>query len=211
MASLGYEQFDPLFEPCPATVPGYLVLLNLHTDAPAIVEQVRSAVEAAGRDADRLIMSMLSNQNWRVQLVGATAALIAQSQSSVEALWSALDRPCWTSPQLAAVASRMDRDFLAHARPRLESGCQMQADGMAEMSMLERHSAQGPQSLLGHSAKLAAALAALCASEGAADPWITGLLSRPDLKSVIEADVDDAASIALDWRDQMDRLIANRD
>lgn len=35
--SLNLEQFDALFEPGPATVPGYLVLLNLKdTDAPAL-------------------------------------------------------------------------------------------------------------------------------------------------------------------------------
>ncbi|MEO7691783.1 MAG: hypothetical protein ABIS51_21045 [Sphingomonas sp.] len=197
-----------MFEPGPATIPAYLVLLNLHDDnAPAIVNQLREAVAASGDEVEDLIDGMLASPNWRVQIIGATALLIAPSANGITALWSALDRPCWTSPQLAAVASRLDPDFLAQARLRLESGCKQDVAEAAEMPWPARHVALGPLSLDSHSAKLAASLAALCGREEGASVWLTPLMARADLKAFVDLDVDEAASIALDWRDEIDRLI----
>jgi hypothetical protein len=197
-----------LFEPGPATVPAYLVLLNLHDDdVPAIVDQLREAVAASGDKVEGLIERMLANPNWRIQIVGAAALLIAPSVNGITALWSALDRPCWTSPQLAAVASSVDPDFLAQAKLRLERGCKQHV-AEAEMPWPARHVALGPLSLDSHSAKLAASLAALCAREEGASIWLTPLMARADLKALIDLDVDEAASIALDWRDDIEGLIA---
>lgn len=208
--SAGFEQFDPLFARGPAPVPGYLVLLNLHShDVPAIADQLRDAVAASGDRVEDLIEHMLATPNWRVQIVGAAALLITASSNGIKALWSALDRPCWTSPQLAAVASRVDRDFLAQARLRLDRGCKQDVAEAAEMPWPARHSALGPLSLDAHSAKLAASLAALCAREEGANLWLTPLLARADLKALIDLDVDGAASIALRWRDEIDRLIVS--
>lgn len=208
--SFGFEQFDPLFEPGPATVPAYLVLLNLHDDdVPAIVNQLREAVAASGDKVEDLIGRMLATPNWRVQIIGAAALLIAGSSNGIRALWSALDRPCWTSPQLAAVASRVDPDFLAQASLRLERGCKQDVAEAAEMPWPARHVALGPLSLDAHSAKLAASLAGLCAREEGASLWLTPLMARADLKALIDLDVDEAASIALDWRDEIDRLFVS--
>jgi hypothetical protein len=197
-----------LFERGPVRVPAYLVLLNLHgDDTPAIVNQLREAVAASGDKVEELIARMLATPNWRVQLIGAAALLIAGSSNGIKALWAALDRPCWTSPQLAAVASRIDPAFLAEARLRLECGCRQDVAEVAEMPWPARHSALGPLSLDSHSAKLASALAGLCAREGGASSWLPDLMARPELQALIDLDVDQAASIALHWRDEIDRLI----
>lgn len=151
---------------------------------------------------------MLAHANWRPQLVGATALLLAPSEEGIKALWSALDRPCWASPQPAAVASRVDSDFIAKARHRLEEGCPMRLEEAAKMSMIERHSALGPTSLDAHSAKLASGLAALCKQDCSGETWLAVLFERADLSVAIDSDVDNAASIALHWRDGIDGLIA---
>jgi len=203
-----FDEFHVLFEPGPATVPGYLVLLNLRDHAPAVIDQLRQAIDACGDRLGELIEQMLASPNWRPQLLGASALRISRGAQNIEALWSALDRPCWTSPQLAAVASRIDPDFLPHARARLEQGCPMNVSNAMGMSPLERHSALGPGSLTAHSAKSASALAALCAADGKADSGLDALLSGPKLRSLVDQDIDQSGSIALSWREKMDSLIA---
>jgi hypothetical protein len=49
----------------------------------------------------------------------------------------------------------------------------------------------------------------LCAREEGASLWLTLLMARADLKALVDLDMDEAASIALDWRDEIDRLIVS--
>nr|WP_295889880.1 hypothetical protein [uncultured Devosia sp.] len=171
------------------------------------IDQIETAIAASGEHLASQVTKMLRNLNWRPQLVAAATILTGRLAGELPELWAALDRPCWTSPQLAAVASRVDSRFLQHALTRIELGGRMEANEAADMSPIARLSALGPASLEGHSSKLISSLVALCATEEAAKAWLPELLSRQYLQQVIESDTDKAGSIAIHWRARMDHLL----
>lgn len=147
---------------------------------------------------------MLGHANWRVQLVAAAAMIIGDSVDCQDALWAALDRPCWTSPQLAVAAALVDVDFLNKARMRLERRCTVSSEPAATLSAIERHVAMGPASSGGHSVKLFSALLALCQEMGA--PWVASLEAEQDVEALLAADVDDGGENALDWKQEISAL-----
>lgn len=205
MAGLG--AFDPLFERGAATIPGYLLLLGVRDDTPIAIGQIETAIAASGEGAAYQVIQMLRNPNWRPQLVGGVAMLVGRLSGHLPELWCALDRPCWTSPQLAAVASRLDPSFLSNARMRLEMGCEMNVQDASAMSPLARHSALGPTSLTAHSYKMVSVLTALCSTEPGTEEWLPELLSRPEIIHALEQDFDHGGAIAIRWRTGMDDLL----
>jgi hypothetical protein len=204
----GFGDFGPLFERGPASVPGYLLLLGVRDDTPVAIDQIETAIEASGEQLGQQVVQMLRDLNWRPQLVAAATMLVGRLIGHLPELWSALGRPCWTSPQLAAVASRLDPDFLSNARMRLEVGCKMDVQEALAMSPIARHSALGPTSLDAHSNKLISALTALCSTEEAAEGWLPDIVARPEISHALELDTDHAGSIAVRWRTGMDNLLA---
>jgi hypothetical protein len=203
----GFGSFDPLFGARPGSVPGYLMLLGVREDTSVAINEIRAAISSNDEGIEQQIEQMLGDLNWRPQLVAATAILVGELSQLLPALWSALGRPCWTSPQLAAVASKIDTDFISKAKTRLEDGCKMNVREAAAMSPIARHSALGPASVAAHSPKLMSALVSLCSMDAAAEDWLPELISRPDAKEVLERDKDHAGAIAVRWRAGMDELL----
>lgn len=67
------------------------------------------------------VSAMLADFNWRPNLVAATAVIRARMMTGVvvRAVWTAIDRPSWVSPQLAVAASIIDPRFADGARARI--------------------------------------------------------------------------------------------
>lgn len=202
-----FGTFAPVFAPNPGDVPRYLKLLNLGPGAADVLRLLEQVIADSGEAFDLTVVSLLEQANWRPQLVGSAAMMIGRpSAASVAALWSALDRPCWTSPQLAAAASRVDPAFPEQARLRLERRCLLDTKAASKMSPIERHVSLGPASGYGHSAKLIAALTALLRQAAGGLPWLDELLAEPDVAQLLGEDVDDSGGIATSWLASFDKL-----
>ena len=102
-----FPSFAPLFGSGAQTpVRLYLELLSVMPDARHAVAAIREAGRQSGPHLDAEIVALLTELNWRPQLVGGVAVLVfGANDERLSALWAALGRPCWVSPQLAAVAS----------------------------------------------------------------------------------------------------------
>lgn len=200
-----FGAFKPLFESSDGHVPGYLSLLNLQIGADRAVRQLRRALRDSGANRESSIVALLSDETgWRPQLVGA-AAMVAGSTSSkcIDVLWEALDHICWTSPQLAAAASRVDPDFSTKARSRLEGRCRVMP--FAKMVARLPPSAERDGLAQGHSSpKLMAALVALCERELRPDDWLNQLIEAPDVVRLLSEDRDGGGEIALNWLKLLD-------
>lgn len=203
-----FGEFDRLLFVCePNEAPSYLKLLYPHDDAIIVLERIRAAVEASGLTLEQTLTTMLRELNWRPQIVAAVAMLIKRNTTCLPELWSAIFRPCWTSPQLCAVASRLDPEFLLRSRAWFDDGCQMSIESALRMSPPERHSALGPSSIAQHASKVAASLASLCELDAPSEEWLTRALQQDRVKELIANDVDHVGEIAVRWRQGMDRLL----
>ncbi|ESQ86651.1 hypothetical protein ABAC460_22755 [Asticcacaulis sp. AC460] len=199
-----FSPFGDLFETLPGrAVPGYLELLNLH-DGRSAVLSLRKACATDRQVVSSQVRAMLGHVNWRVKLVAASAMIVGNLTECLDELWAALDRPCWTSPQLAATAALVDPDFLDKAHVRLNRRCPMVSDRNPTLSAIARHVAMGPASDAGHSAKLFSALFALCQELKAS--WLVELETEDDVKALLAADRHDGGSIALDWKAEITTL-----
>ena len=85
------------------------------------------------------ICALLSESNWRPNLVGGVVVLRAQRADAavLDALWDAIDRPSWVSPQLAVAASVVDPKFADKARPRVGSAGAKTANALAALCGLD--------------------------------------------------------------------------
>jgi hypothetical protein len=186
----------------------YLSLLHLSDRSSEAIGRLREAVAASGDQLQRYLEVLLGEPNWRPQLVAAMALVAADRPDiGVDALWAALDRPCWTSPQLAAAACRKDPDFLDNARLRLERRCRLDLGEAALIDWPVRHSALGPQSFDSHSAKLLTSLVALCSRSRVAPPWLDALNAEPEVSALAASDADRGGEIALRWLEGLDELL----
>jgi hypothetical protein len=206
-----FGEFRLLFEGTPEHLPGYLPLLNLG-GVPAVdaVRQLLQAIDASGANLRFSICALLSGYGgWRPQLVGAAAAVaVGPDADCIEALWDALDHSCWTSPQLAAAASRVDRSFLVNARSRLDRRCHVGAPA----SMLARMSPSTTRDRLAEGRadpKLMAAFVALYREQAPEESWLSALLERPDVAGLLSEDRDRGGEIALHWLRRLDEVLAH--
>lgn len=209
-----FPSFEPMFTRSRSdSAPAYLCLLNLFgaSESRAAIEQVRTSGQRSGSCLDAELGALLSDHNWRPQLVGAVALLVfGKNRVRLEALWAALDRPCWVSPQLAAVASLTDPDFDPRARERIDRRCALDIAAVSQMGWPSRHSALGPESFAGHSKKLLSALMRLCEPRPGASVWLTAYDAAHDIKEMIATDFDRGGDIATGWSNQITALLSER-
>lgn len=194
-----YGPFAALFEPMDGLDTPYLTFLGPGAGAEAPIRLVQAAV--ATREGRDCVFVLLRDPNWRAQLVGAVAVYLHASRPAIEELWRAFDGGSWVSPQLAAVLSLRDGDFVDGAIVRVRQGCPVAIDPTYVYdSSMELHSAQGPSGPLRRSAKAAAALLALLDADAPARPEVRELLDDRQTLLLIAEDVDHSADIAVRWR-----------
>lgn len=204
-----FPSFAPLFqERMPSGVPAHLQLLNLGPRAVEAVDAVRDATMRSGERLDVEIAALLAESNWRPQLVGAVAVLVANANDvRLTALWSAIDRPCWSSPQLVAVASFADAAFDARARARLDRRGALDARETASMPWPLRHSALGPGSIADHAAKTLSALFRVCELRAGTSDWFASYAASEQLRAILASDTDRGGEIAERWALAAARII----
>jgi hypothetical protein len=204
-----FPSFRPLFATSErAGASGYLKLLNLTDGAREAIDQIRTAIARSVDRVDAEIAALLGESNWRPQLVGAVAVLVAGANAArLTALWSAIDRPCWTSPQLVATASLVDGNFDAQARSRLDRTLELDARAALSMPWPERHSALGPGSVEAHSAKVLAALLGICERRPSCT-WLGPYLVDERLRQTLAKDTDNGRGIAVRWAEGVAGLLA---
>lgn len=155
-----FRSFDLLFARSEeAQVPRDLLLLDMAPAAREAIVAIREAIASSGARLDAEIDALLTERNWRPQLVGCVALVVAgPNESRLASLWGAINRPCWTSPQLVASASLVDEHFDERARARLDRRGGLDVREAVAMPWLLRHLALGPQSIEAHWAEVVAAL-----------------------------------------------------
>ena len=121
-----YGPFAALFEPMDGLDTPYLTFLGPGAGAEAPIRLVQAAV--ATREGRDCVFVLLRDPNWRAQLVGAVAVYLHASRPAIEELWRAFDGGSWVSPQLAAVLSLRDGDFVDGAIVRVRQGCPVAID-----------------------------------------------------------------------------------
>jgi hypothetical protein len=188
------------------SVPLYLTLLRLSDDATEALRNIRSAIRASPRLQDE-VSALFENPNWRPQLVGGVALLLgAATPTTLDALWRAVDAGSWASPQLVAVASTIDTQFVSHARDRIVARCPIFGERLTRMPWPERHSAAGPESIMQHSAKLFAALVGLVELNQERPDWLTQELAKSDAQALLGTDQGSSRSLAPKWRSAWSKL-----
>lgn len=175
----------------------YLELLNLSgPKATAAISLVMKCYASASNPYQE-ICCLLDQVNWRFHLVaGVAMATLASNPEANLALWSAIDRGSWATPQLATVAFLRDPMFADHVRERLRSGCRVDATRSARLGAAEGHSATGPGGSVQRSAKMAASLVRLLPQP---PDWFTSETSSANLMNLVNKDIDLSGQIAEHW------------
>lgn len=203
-----FPSFEPLFQPSASGVPAPLALLGPRPDETAVIDATRTCAARSGANFDNEVCALLAHLNWRAQIVGtATLFILGSTERSLAALWDAMSRPSWISPQLAATAAHIDPDFVAKARARIADDCAVAIEPVASMDWVARHSALGPGSINAHSAKLLSALLTLCIDRPDA-PWARTTAEEPRVKEILALDVDQGGKIAKRWLASMGAVTA---
>ncbi|MFT3838669.1 MAG: hypothetical protein QM723_16945 [Myxococcaceae bacterium] len=188
-----FRSFEPFWEG-----PAHNSLLDVSADARRNIERLMDLLDACADPLPEL-QAMLSEVNWRPQLVAAVAMLCCRpEQRPVDALWRAMDDGSWVSPQLAVVASAVDPGFLEQARRRIEARCPI-SERLSGIPWEMRHSAAGPGSVVGHSAKLLSSLVAVVGHSAAPPAWFAQQRDDAEVKAMIASDLDRGGFLALDW------------
>ena len=129
----------------------------------------------------------------------------ASSTEAITSLWRAIDSGSWTSPQLGAIAFRVDPDFQHNARTRIEKGCPLNRERLDGLDWIERHVAAGPESFSSHSSKSLSALLALCHRLPESSEWLEPIQTRDDIRKIAAAD-QGSGKIAIHWLDRFTKL-----
>jgi hypothetical protein len=193
--------FASAFEGGELKVPGYLTLLHADgSDCQVVIRRVQTALKAP--QASEVIPQLLSDRNWRPHLVAAVAILLADDSARfAHALWSAVDAGSWVAPQLVVTLRFTDPDFVEGAKRRIEQRCPI-FNPVGEHE-IERNSAAEPDASPYRSAKnLAALIQALRDFEGTR-AWVQQQIEDPEVKRLLEADVDQAGFIASRWAEAL--------
>lgn len=203
-----FGPFAVIFEPIGDDSTPYLSLLHLHHDRVANVIALISDA-ANSDDSESSIVSLLQDVDWRPHLVGAVANYFRKFDSATAQIWRAVDSGSWVTPQLLAILSLIDEDFLAHSIGRLTSGCPLSNDpDYSVEEPLERHVAQGPSGSVHRSSKAAASLLTLLQIDSADDERVQEIERNGDLQDLIATDVDQSGDVATSWREKLLKLVA---
>lgn len=191
---LEYGPFNTVFERGELKVPGHLVLMNVTQPELTAIVVRRIEVALTMNGADESLRRLLADANWRPHLVAAVAVWMLEDPSPyLPLMWNAVTAGSWVSPQLLAVLAVRDPDFDRMAQQRLLERCVV---GLPEgLAPAERHSATGPSSSRGRSAKEASALLELAAGR----PWVQAVASAPELQEMVTRDVDNGGKITAFW------------
>jgi len=173
-----FGAFAPLFEDA---LVGYLPLLHLcgseATHAISLVMKCCASVS----NPHQGICRMLRQPAWRPHLVSAVAiATLPYDPETNHALWFAIDKGSWVTPQLAVAAFLRDPAFVDHAQGRLRSGCPVDTDHVAP------------------SAKMAASLVRLISLRLQQPDWVSAQAAAK-VTSLLNKDVDSSGEIAERW------------
>lgn len=206
-----FRSFDLLFARSEeAQVPRYLLLLDMAPAAREAIVAIREAIASSGARLDAEIDALLTERNWRPQLVGCVALVVAgPNESRLASLWGAINRPCWTSPQLVASASLVDEHFDERARARLDRRGGLDVREAVAMPWLLRHSALGPQSVEAHWAEVVAALLRMCELRTSAATGITTYAATEELRKLVATDTGRGGDIAEAWAGALAALLAD--
>ncbi|WP_395752483.1 hypothetical protein [Prosthecobacter sp.] len=200
-----FGAFSPLFEKSG----GYLALLHLGGGAEE-VKRVKECVQSAV-DAQRDVVALLQDLNWRPTLVACVAALFMKGDETVVAtLWNRLDSGSWVVPQIAVTLARVDPKFMTNARARLLAHCPVNGSVLRGMTVSERHSAAGPAGLVGRSAKAASALVWLVGRMMTPphEEWFERLRASAEHRALVAEDVDGGGRIAERWERRLTEILA---
>jgi len=183
----------------------YLNLLRLEApDTSASLAAVKSAVTASP-DVEKELTRLLEDSNWRPHLVAAVAiAYIQPSAVLLSKCWETFDSGSWTTPQVAAVLCRRDKDFRERAMGRVRSGCPLINPPLYE-SPLHKHVVAGPELGSERASKSVSALVGLLRISS--DREVRTLIDSPEVQRIIKADVDDGGGIARWWLERLESLM----
>ncbi|MCA9776652.1 MAG: macro domain-containing protein [Candidatus Eremiobacteraeota bacterium] len=146
-----FESFRPMFgKECL-----YLSLLGLgKPEALAVAGDCL----AASSDPDREVTALLK-QGWREHLIAGAALLSGGvNETTLRALWDALDADSWVVPQLAVILPLVDPEASSQMKKRLLLGCPVQLRGQEELAPVSRHVVHGKSELPRYSKKAWSAL-----------------------------------------------------
>jgi hypothetical protein len=200
-ATGAFPAFDALFlRGVESSVPLYLALVTPGPHLDEAVRALRAAERAAGPRLEGEIAAMLAAADWRPQIVGAASVVaLGANASRLAALWGAVERPSWVSPQLAAAASLADPAFGVQSRRVIESALAAALVPAAEIAWNNRHSALGGESDEAHLDKRVAALVRLNEARSIRPDWIDALLGREDVQACLARDRAGGGAIATRW------------
>lgn len=209
MALTQFGPFAVVLEEGELDVPGYLELLHLHTPgAQIVIDRVERALSAG--DPARWVAALFRDANWRPHLVGAIALLLDQSETlDRNLLWCAIDSGSWVTPQLIVTAVFVDPSFPEKARVRVDEQCPVLVP--VGLTPEERHSATGPDGMLGRSAKILASLLAASASIRSLERWASDLQRDVRIQQLLKEDEwNGSDKIVASWMTNVRRAFLER-
>jgi hypothetical protein len=141
-------------------------------------------------DINEGIRQLIKSDDWRPHIVGSISILSFDSQRRngfIDLLWDRLSRGSWTSPQILAVLSIIDKDFISKANKIINEGFTV---NYSQLTPIEHHVSRGGTSVKEASAKVVAV--------------INFLLNKIVIDSV---DSDQGALISKTWTESLTKLI----
>jgi hypothetical protein len=182
-----------------------LLLLSLSPEATRVVQQLATWVRQDDEHPGTIV-DLLGRPGWRDHLPGAVAVLLSpRSGDLCGAMWGAIERGSWVSPQLAVALSRCDAQFVARARERISAGCPITPPRLD--SVLLQHVVTGTSVREAHSAKEMTALLYLLRTIGDAE-WAKATSHLPLVAHCVERDRDQGHRIAAFWSDALQERLS---
>ncbi|WP_438003312.1 hypothetical protein WME89_31010 [Sorangium sp. So ce321] len=177
-------------------------------EAQIVIDRVERALSAG--DPARWVAALFRDANWRPHLVGAIALLLDQSETlDRNLLWCAIDAGSWVTPQLIVTAVFVDPSFPEKARVRVDEQCPVLVP--VGLTPAERHSATGPDGLLGRNAKMLASLLAASASIPSLERWASDLQRDVRIEQLLKEDAwNKSDEIVASWMTNVRRAFLER-
>jgi hypothetical protein len=176
----------------------YLALLNLGGDDDELTESIATLSKLTVCDSWQVdTVRLLSDMNWRSHLAPVVSYLtIDGSNHEVdEAIWKAIQRGSWVSPQLVASLHIKHFDFSSRITSLFSTGVEREAG-----TMLELHVATGPGNDDSRLGKIVNSLSGLGFND-----W--GEMSIQKIEELKKKDFDNADQISQRWHNEIIRLL----